>query len=190
MKPIFTFCVFLATFIAFSCKPHSSLNNIQLPTVNNTEIFSGKSIEAYKATVFSFLSPECPLSEAYTKNLKDLAHAYKDSSVQFIIVFSGRFYSAEIIQSFIQQFEVPGTCVFDEKKLLADILKATVTPEVFLLKPSYEVMYSGAVDNWIVDLGTKRQNISEHYLKDALAAVLQNEIPTKRKTKAVGCFIE
>lgn len=190
MKPICILCVFLVTIIAFSCTPNTSLKTISLPEVNTSEIFTGKSTEAYKATIFIFLSPECPLSEAYTKNLKDLAQAYKDSSVQFITVFSGRFYSAENIQTFIQQFDVPGTCVLDEKKLLANSLKATVTPEVFLLIPSYEIMYSGAIDNWVVDLGTKRQTISEHYLEDALAAVLQNEIPTRRNTKAVGCFIE
>lgn len=59
--------------------------------------------------------------------------------------------------------------------MLAKYLKATTTPEVFVLNNKGEVVYSGAIDNWAIDLGEKRQVITEFYLKDALNALLQNK---------------
>ncbi|MFN0274854.1 MAG: hypothetical protein ACKVPJ_03850 [Chitinophagales bacterium] len=190
-RNLLAYC-FYFFFLSFSsCNPQGSLQDIELPILGNPgETFSGKSISAHAATVFVFLSPECPLSEAYTKTISNLFVSYKDSSVQFVSVFAGKLYSKEQILSFRRRFDLPGQCIEDETMELVKLLEATVTPEAFLISNKSEIIYSGAIDNWAVDLGTKRQNITEKYLENAIAALLKGESPQRKKTQAVGCFIE
>ena len=73
---------------------------------------------------------------------------------------------------------------------IAEIFKATITPEVFVVDSSNRVWYSGAIDNWSFDTGKKRQFATEHYLKDALKALRNGQKPAVSETKAVGCYIE
>ena len=46
------------------------------------------------------------------------------------------------------------------------------------------------MDNWLGELGRRRQVITEFYLKDAIESYLNEEEIKIKKTKAIGCFIE
>jgi hypothetical protein len=52
------------------------------------------------------------------------------------------------------------------------------------------VVYSGAIDNWAVDLGQKRQVITEFYVRDVLQALIHQQTIPYAKTQAIGCFLE
>lgn len=73
---------------------------------------------------------------------------------------------------------------------LANSLKATVTPEVFLIDAAGQLQYQGAIDNWFYELGKYRLNTTEQYLIDALTALNNGEQPPVRQTEAIGCFIQ
>jgi hypothetical protein len=51
-------------------------------------------------------------------------------------------------------------------------------------------IYRGAIDNWFFALGKYRNETTEHYLENAIQAMLDSRLPEIRKTEAVGCFIE
>lgn len=146
--------------------------------------------DKYNATVLTFLSPECPLSENYSKTLNDLSGTFTKENVRFINVFPGTTYSKVKIDSFIQFYEVKQPFIVDEKWNLTEQLNATITPECFVVNKEGEIIYSGAIDNWAVDLGQKRQVITEFYLRDVLYAVLSGSKIPFNKTTAVGCYIE
>jgi hypothetical protein len=44
----------------------------------------------------------------------------------------------------------------DLKKELSNYLQATVTPEVVLLNKKGELIYRGAIDDWVEKLGQKK----------------------------------
>ena len=181
---------FLTCIFFFGCKsPLEKISSIPLTDSYNKETTLSE-IPDHLATVITFLSPECPLSENYTKTLNEIKQEFEAQDIDFVNIFPGSYYSPEKIKAFIQAYNLKQTNLLDQNSLLVQHLRATITPEVFVLNKNGEVVYSGAIDNWAIDLGEKRQVITEFYLKDALYALLQNKKITITKTKAVGCFIE
>lgn len=144
-----------------------------------------------KYLVFTFLSPECPLSENYSLTLKKLQENFKDQQVEFYYIFPGTFYPRPKIMQFLRSYDLPlSASYFDPLYHLRDYCGATTTPEVFVIDPIGKIEYQGAIDNWAISLGKQRQVISEHYLRDALTELLANKRVTISKTRAVGCIIE
>lgn len=141
-------------------------------------------------TVILFLSPECPLCLNYTLNLKELQEDFLSEKVQLVGIFSGKWFTAEEVREFRVRYGLTLPMFFDDKLALANVLDATVTPEVFLLDSSGRVLYSGAIDNWVNDLGKKKLEVTEHYLRDAIVSSLNGEEVKVRKTRAMGCLIE
>ncbi|MFI5172562.1 MAG: hypothetical protein ACHQFW_09230 [Chitinophagales bacterium] len=176
-------------FIGFlSCRATGfEISDIPVQDIKGERVYLDE-FENYPATVITFLSPECPVSENYTQTINEISTAYRD--IRFINIFPGKYYSIDKINGFINDYHLGQINFLDADLFLSIYLKATVTPETFVLGRDGKIKYSGAIDNWAVDLGSKRQVITEFYLKDALEAVI-NEMPVaKNKTKAVGCFIE
>lgn len=181
---------FLICIIFCGCRsPLEKIVSIPLTTIDNKEItLSG--VADNKAMVITFLSPECPLSESYTKTLNEIQLEFEEKGVEFINIFPGTFYSTAKISSFISSYQLQQKNLLDQKLLMVKYLHASTTPETFVLNNKGEVEYSGAIDNWAIALGEKRQIITEFYLKDALNALLQEKEVVTKKTAAVGCFIE
>jgi len=143
-----------------------------------------------KPVVFIFLSPECPLCQSYSIRINELQQEFKNDSLEFIGVVAGNFYPKQQIRQFLIKHQLNLTVLLDPDFKLTNTLQASITPEVFLTKPGGSVVYSGAIDNWAIDLGQKRPVISEHYLRNALISLRSNSPINPEKTKAIGCFIE
>jgi hypothetical protein len=137
------------------------------------------------------MSPECPLSENYTKTIKDLSSQYANQNVGFYIVFPGKFYPRQQIEVFIKKYQLPTRwIIYDPKNLFREYFSATITPEAFLTDVTGSVLYQRAIDNWAITLGKQRQVITVNYLADAIDSSLNSEKVKTNKTRAVGCIIE
>ena len=141
-----------------------------------------------KLKAIVFLSPECPLSQNYTLVLNQIQEENKETT-DVIGVFPGTSYTPDEYQTFQKKYNIKFPLLTDSAKKLVDALGAKVTPEVFLLDVHDQVIYSGAIDNWIIDLGKKRRQATTHYLSDAIAAAVQIKTVQPVSTKAIGCFI-
>ena len=141
--------------------------------------------------VFIFMSPECPLSENYSKTINELSIDYAAINVRFYIVFPGIFYPRPQIEVFIKKYHLPTEMViYDPDHLFKEYFSATITPEAFLTDVTGTILYQGAIDNWAITLGKQRQVITEHYVVDAIESAVKNEKIKTKKTRAVGCIIE
>ena len=184
------YCLCLVAMCIWSCtKTPDTLNKITLHTMENTA-FTFNEVEKHTVSVITFFSPDCPLSENYTKNLNDLQTEYANQDVLFISVVPGKFYSNQAIDSFRVLYRLQGMLLIDRDKILTDYLGATITPETFVLDSTAAVRYSGAIDNWAVDLGQKREVITKFYLHDAIEATLHDNAVVVTHADAVGCYIE
>ncbi|MBP8755301.1 MAG: redoxin domain-containing protein [Chitinophagales bacterium] len=185
------FLSFLIVTLMWGCNKTTdeSLSNIELSTLDKT-VFKFEYVYKHAVSVITFFSPECPLSENYTKNLNDLQKKYEGMDVLFVGIVPGNFYSEQKIDSFKTLYNVQGFLLLDRDKKLTNYLKATITPETFVLDSTGTVRYSGAIDNWAVDLGQKREVITEFYLMDAIEALLSDREVAVTHAPAVGCFIE
>ena len=62
--------------------------------------------------------------------------------------------------------------------------------EPFVMQADGRVRYQGAIDDWYVALGKHRPEATQHYLRNALDAVLAGKEVAIVKTEAVGCLVE
>ncbi len=191
MKRITVLLFFLMACVLTACNANkkNTVFAIQLKTTEAKD-FNLTRIKGRPATVITFFSPECPLSENYTSVVLKLQDLIAMKDVLFITVIPGNKYSEDTIKKFAETYKLRQPVLFDSEKKLTNFLHATFTPETFVLNNKGQVVYSGAIDNWAVDLGTKRQLTTEHYLMDALNCVLKGSEVHPEKTTAVGCYIE
>tara|TARA_B100001093_G_C26852313_1_gene1025703 strand:+ start:2090 stop:2665 length:576 start_codon:yes stop_codon:yes gene_type:complete len=139
--------------------------------------------------VIIFISPECPLCQSYTKQIKKLQDKYKDK-LKFYGVLPGTSYSHQEMDSFLNLYDLTIDIIYDNNYALVNRLNASITPEVYLIDKNNTVKYHGLIDNWLGELGRKRQTVSKHYLNDAIESFLSGKEIKIKKTKAIGCFIE
>jgi thiol-disulfide isomerase/thioredoxin len=163
-----------------------AVNTIELRGLNGTVVRLDSIRTPLCAIVF--LSPECPLCKNYSLTLHQLQEKY-NSSLFIAGIFPGKDDDSVAYAGFVQENHVRFPLWRDEKKELADAVKATVTPEVFLFDSSRQLLYSGAIDNWLVRLGATRHTVTENYLEDAIGHFLDKTQITTVRTKAIGCFI-
>ena len=152
-------------------------------------IFSGASAQPVTPLhVVVFLSPECPLCQNYTLPLNELQKKYA-GKVELSGVVPGKAYSAAEVKAFTSKCHVAFPVTIDSSKNLSSSLKATVTPEVFLLGPDKKVLYHGSIDNWIKDLGMQSARPTVFYLQDAIDQSLAHQPVRIPYNKPVGCLI-
>jgi peroxiredoxin len=176
-----------------SCKhaaeKQESLFSITLTTSKDSE-FNLSEIKNNKATVFVFLAVDCPLSQNYTLTLNNLYNDFKNDSIVFYGIIPGNNDSKKDVEDFVSKYKITFEMLRDENLNLAHYLHATKTPEVFLVNKNGDLVYKGAIDNWAIEIGKHRQNISEHYLSDVLTGIVNGTTIKLKEIKAVGCVIE
>jgi hypothetical protein len=139
-------------------------------------------------TVFVFLSPECPLSRNYTRTLNELYNEFSGKA-SFVGVVPGKSYSLKEIRSYSKDFKISFRIFNDPQFRLSTILHASVTPEVVLVSDKGSILYRGAIDDWVISLGKKKERPTIHYLKNAIQQSLDGTTVSIPQTKPVGCLI-
>jgi hypothetical protein len=107
--------------------------------------------------------------------------------VKFYGIIPGKAYSAGEIRTFRAKYKITYPLLMDASFRLSGYLRASITPEVILLNEKGQLVYKGAIDNWLKDLGKMQTKITAHYLEDAIAGY-PDQAKIKR-TRAVGCLI-
>lgn len=141
-------------------------------------------------TVHIFLNTECPISQQYCRTLTALEQQYGPNGVRFVAWFPLRTDSPRVIRQFRKEFRLLAPGKPDARAQMARRLHARVTPEVVVVQPDGQIRYQGAIDNGYVALGKHRPEVTQHYLHDALDALLADRPFLQARTEAVGCLIE
>jgi peroxiredoxin len=142
-------------------------------------------------TVYVFLSEDCPVCQNQTLPLRELYPQFKNQGVGFVAVFSNPSSADSTIFFFRAKYGLQFPAVFDATQEIAKRLDAKITPEVVVVNHADNdaVVYRGAVDNAYPALGKRRKNVNQHYLHDALTALLNGSKNYVATTEAVGCYI-
>jgi hypothetical protein len=138
--------------------------------------------------LFVFLSPECPLCQNYTVVLNALQKEYGDRLCMYGII-PGRSYSAATIDAFARKYKIAYPLLIDGTFRLSHYLRAGTTPEVILLDDRQGLVYRGAIDNWVKDLGKRSAGPTENYVRDAIGHALKKEPVAEKRIRPVGCLI-
>jgi len=138
--------------------------------------------------LFVLLSPECPLCKNYSVVLNRIKEQFPgDLSVYGII--PGKAYSLRDVNDFVKDYKIDFPLFIDSKKELTAYVKGKVTPEVILMTTQGHVVYRGAIDDWVSDLGKKKLIVSNEYLKTAIKEYLQNQTVSVKSVEPKGCLI-
>jgi len=81
--------------------------------------------------------------------------------------------------------QVKFTILKDLGNVVADLFRASFTPETYVLNNDYEVLYHGRIDN-----SRNESKVTAQDLKNALDEILKGNAVSKPRTKAFGCTIK
>ena len=145
-----------------------------------------------QAIVLVFLSTECPISNGYIPDLNSLYQIFHRRGVEFYGVISNPGRSREAAALHRKEYHVRFPVLFDASGSLRRRLKATHTPQAFVLSRSTKVLYQGLIDDRYAALGKKRNTgeTERKYLKEVLEAILAGQTPKLAKTTPIGCRLE
>lgn len=135
-----------------------------------------------------FIAPDCPLCMKLATPFSDLSDSFPE--VQFLAIYSGMHYEPMEINMFATETKIKARIFRDYEYEVAHQLGASITPEFFLIDSNATILYQGMLDDRAETLGNYKQVWDNHYLQDAIKAVLSGTKVNPSKTEAVGCVLE
>ena len=142
-----------------------------------------------RATVFFFLAHDCPISNGYAPEMNRICARYAPAKVGFYMVYTDSDTRASEERKHAKAFGFRCPALRDPSHILVQQVGVTTTPEVAVVAPSGKLLYRGRIDNTYAQVGIRRNQTTEHDLRDALDAILQNRPVLHPTTPAIGCYI-
>lgn len=136
-----------------------------------------------------FLAPDCPASLYYIPELRNLQRSW-GHQVKITGIIPGTAASAEECLNFRGQHPLPFDVFHDASMEYVKRWSAKVTPEVVLVNGDGKILYRGAIDDAMPELGIKRSVVHRRYLRETLLALDAKRPLPYTQIPAVGCFIE
>lgn len=144
-----------------------------------------------RALAVIFWCNHCPYVRAWENRIIALGREYAGRGVRFVLINSNDPEkvpddSFEQMKVRAREYAYPFPYLFDGTQEVAKRYGATRTPEVFLFDASQTLRYHGAPDDNVDDA----QAVRQHFLREALDAVLLDRPPTLAETPPKGCTIK
>ena len=142
-----------------------------------------------KVTVAVFTRTDCPISNRYAPDLRQLYESVHPRGVEFYLIYVDPKETGETIRTHLKEYEYPCPALRDPEHTLAAATGATVTPEAVVFDREKKLVYRGRIDDRNASLGNSGSVAAKHDLADAIEATLAGEKVAEPETKAVGCYI-
>lgn len=182
----FSLFVFCLLYFVFSCSPSNALPT-RIKDIKGAERTIPDS--GSLATVLIFITTDCPIANSYVPEINRIYTQFKQEKIACFVVYSDRSIPLKSVRKHAKEFGYLCPAVRDDKHVLIDLVKATVTPEAAILSPEGKLLYRGRIDDRYLDFGKKRTHPTTRDLYDALDAVVHGKPVAVPVTKAIGCFI-
>ena len=163
--------------------------SVKMKNVDGREV-SIADVAGKEGTLVIFSCNHCPFVKAWQDRIASIGNAAKGKGVGVIVINSNdpASYPEDSfteMQARAKQLGFTFPYVVDATSGVARSFDATRTPEAFLFDKDGKLVYHGAIDD-----SQKIDQVSKHFLQDAIdAATAGKDIPVK-ETKFVGCGIK
>ena len=132
----------------------------------------------------------CPYVQAWEGRMNAIQREYAPRGFQLVAINSNDTISHpedsfEEMTARAQEQGFAFDYLQDESQEIARTLGSTRTPEVFLFDRDRRLVYHGAIDD-----SRDESAVTQHYLRDALDALLAGEDPAATDTPPVGCTVK
>lgn len=143
------------------------------------------------AVAIIFTCNHCPYARAWEDRIVSIQSDYGSGGLQVLAINANdaNKYPNDGFPQMQQRAEEKGfnfPYLHDESQEVATVYGAKRTPEVFLFDGDRKLAYHGAVDDNYDDPA----DVHNHYLREAVEAVLSEEEPPTSHTSPVGCSIK
>jgi hypothetical protein len=143
--------------------------------------------------VLVFSGLHCPWSKAYIDRLIRIDRRYRPLGFPVLLINPNdpdqvKADSPEDMQRAASEYAFPFPYLFDEQQDVSRDYGAARTPHVFILckeKEGWMVRYSGAID----DNTEFPEQVTVHFVEDALESLLRGSFVRQESTPPVGCPI-
>jgi len=140
-------------------------------------------------SVLFFLMTDCPIANRYAPEIQRICAEYGSKGARCFLVYADASETPAGVRKHVKEFGYKLPAVLDKDHALVRKTGATVSSEAVVLSNTGELKYRGRIDNFHADLGTPRQRVTEHDLRDALDALAAGRAVSNPRTQAIGCFI-
>lgn len=164
--------------------------DVKMKNVDGKEITIAD-VAGPNGTLVIFSCNHCPFVKGWEARTAEIGNTYRPKGIGVIQINSNDPASFpedsfEEMQARAKKLGLQFPYVVDATSDVGRAFGATRTPEFFLFDKDGKLVYHGALDDNSRD-ASKAQN---HYLKDALEALLAGKPIPVAETKAVGCTIK
>lgn len=147
-----------------------------------------------KGFIIIFTCNHCPYSVAYEDRIIDIDNTYRPKGYPVIAINPNDPEvqpqdSFDNMKTRAKEKKFPFPYLLDDGQTVYPKYGATRTPHVFIVENSGSdriIRYIGAIDNNYGDAN----EADEHYVRDAVEALLHGDQPDNTVTKAIGCTIK
>jgi len=141
--------------------------------------------------VVIFTCNHCPYAQAYEDRLIALQRHFDQEGVQFVLINSNddTEYPEDSFERMKERHDeknYPFPYCRDESQDVARAYGALCTPHCFVFDRERTLKYRGRVD----DSWRDATRVTEHNLRDAIAALVAGEEPPVHERNAIGCSIK
>ena len=143
-----------------------------------------------KWNVLFFITSDCPIANQYAPEIRRICDAYDPKGASCLLVYADASMTpVQIRANSKDYFHSAYPAIFDDGYRIARKAGATVSSEVAVFSSGAKLEYRGRINDFYADLGTPRQRVTHHDLRDALDALAAGKPIANPRTQAVGCFI-
>ncbi len=185
--PLLAAVLTLAAAPVFAITPGQKVENFKLQDQ------TGKPHTLYdsageKAIVLMVQGNGCPIVRQAIPALREIRDQYQSQGVEFLLLNSNLQDTAESIAHEEKEFAFDVPILVDSRQQVGEQLGVQRTSEVFVIDPkTWTLAYRGPIDD---RLHYERQRPADnHYLKDALDAVVAGRPVKVAQADGVGCIV-
>jgi hypothetical protein len=169
-------------------KGNPTLLKSELPNLKGKRVSLLKE-QGRKATALLFVTPDCPISNAYAPEYNAICEAYSKQKIAFAVIYVATDLTIKALTKHAKDFGYTCPTYVDRKNSFAHRIQAKMTPEVIVVLPNGATAYQGRIDDLFFDYGKRRPKPTQYDLRNALDAVLKGQPPTITRTTPIGCYI-
>lgn len=169
----------------FAKNPGDKADDFTLTNWDGTKYNLNETVSKSKGVVIMFWSTECPNVQPYNDRIGDFAKEYTDKGFMFWAINSNSTESPDEVSSHAKSNNYPFPMLKDNNNVIADMLGATKTPEVYVIGRDNVILYHGRISN-----SRDKSEETSLDLKNALDEISADKEVTVKETKSFGCTIK
>jgi len=147
-------------------------------------------VDGGKANALFFISPECPISNSFAREIARICADYKSKGIGCDLVYVDPTITDSEARKHAREYghgDYPK--IVDRHHELVKATGVTVTPEAAVVNREGTVVYRGRIDDSFAALGQPRRPVKDADLRNALDAVVAGKPIKKPETEPLGCYI-